>query len=211
VPRRKSDVYIASRKVGYAVKASLHEPGPARIALTSNYVRQPDAIPVPGDDPRHPIEWERARPRLPDAPMTRAFAIIVPWDEVRDRGYPEKGDVVRTPTPAVGNCIEYDVMYAAAGLEVEEHPGARSMGTRLVGHLDLANGEQVFVVSWEHEITREISQTIERIRSARVVDQKGDTVDGIGALAFGSEAEGYGTFLDVTITDIASRGEPASL
>jgi hypothetical protein len=38
VPKGKSDVYLSSRRIASAVKVSLHEPGPARIALTSEFV-----------------------------------------------------------------------------------------------------------------------------------------------------------------------------
>lgn len=40
VPKRKSDVYISSRRLGNSVKVSLHEPGPSRIALTTEWLRQ---------------------------------------------------------------------------------------------------------------------------------------------------------------------------
>lgn len=39
------------------------------------------------------------------------------------------------------------LLYAAAGLAIEEHPGARSMGTQLIGTADLANGERVSLVA----------------------------------------------------------------
>jgi hypothetical protein len=119
VPPGKSDVYIASRRLGYAVKVSLHEPGPSRLALTSEYVKQEGALRAAGDDPRGAKEWERPRPRLPDAPMTRPFSILVPWDEVIDRGYAEKDGVIWTPAPSEGMCVEYDLLYAAAGLTVD--------------------------------------------------------------------------------------------
>jgi hypothetical protein len=201
VPPRKSDVYISSRRVASDVKVSLHEPGPSRLALTQEHVRGPNPIAVPGADPRGAVEWERPRPRLPEVPMTRPFAILVPAEEVRDRDGSESGDVVWTAPPAPGMCVEYDVMYAAAGLTVEGYPGATSMGTELVGKVDLANGEQVWVVSWEHELGEAATGQYERLRNARIVGADGKRMEGMGALAFGVEDGGIGMFLDVTVDD----------
>lgn len=68
VPPNKSDVYIASRRTGYAVKVSLHEPGPARFALTKEYAAQPSALRPPGDDPRGAHEGNRLAPGCPTFP-----------------------------------------------------------------------------------------------------------------------------------------------
>jgi hypothetical protein len=130
--------------------------------------------------------------------MTRPFAILVPWDEVLDRGYVEKGDVVWTKPPAKGMCIEYDVLYAAAGLTVTGHPGARSMNTELIGKVDLANGEQVFVVSRERPMDEATRRQVDRLRDARIIDAQGNQIPKLGMLAFGVEQDGVGTFLDVT-------------
>jgi hypothetical protein len=57
VPRRKSDVYLSSRRLANSVKVSLHEPGPARFALTSEFVRKGSWKAPEGRDPRLAIEW----------------------------------------------------------------------------------------------------------------------------------------------------------
>jgi hypothetical protein len=44
-PRGKSDLYISGRRVANSVKVSIHEPGPARFALTSEFVREHDFTP----------------------------------------------------------------------------------------------------------------------------------------------------------------------
>jgi hypothetical protein len=83
VPRRKSDVYISSRSLGDSVKVSLHEPGPARYALTTEWVQRTGFQPLEGTDRRLAVEWERPRPR-PPRQSARPFSITVPWDEVLD-------------------------------------------------------------------------------------------------------------------------------
>jgi hypothetical protein len=209
VPPNKSDVYISSRRVANSVKVSLHEPGPSRFALTKEHVTGPNPIPVRGDDPRGPIQWERARPRLPDAPITRVFSILVPAGEVTDRSYPETSSIVWRTPPAEGMCVSYDVLYTAAGLTVEGHPGARSMGTELVGTLTLANGEQVWVVAWEHELDEKGRVQIERLRQARVFDAEGNKIENVGALMFGVE-DSVGVFIDVTFERDRERDDDAN-
>jgi len=130
--------------------------------------------------------------------MTRPFSILVPAEEVMQRDYRELGDIVWTRPPASGNCIEYDIMYAAAGLTVAGCAGRTSMGTQLIGKVDLANGEQVFVVAWEHGLDAKARAEMARLRSVRVFDAAGDPMTSIGLLAFGVEEGGVGVFLDLT-------------
>jgi hypothetical protein len=130
--------------------------------------------------------------------MTRPFSILVPWDEVIDRGYVENDQrVIWTSAPLEGMCVEYAVVYAAAGLTVDGYPGARSMGTELVGKVDLANREQVFLVAWTHEMEEATRKEVERLRGARILDAEDKPVANTGILGFGV-ANGVGFFLDVT-------------
>jgi hypothetical protein len=63
VPRGKSDVYVASRRLGNQIKVSLHEPGPARVALTREFVGKSGFRAPEGMDSRLATEWERPVPR----------------------------------------------------------------------------------------------------------------------------------------------------
>jgi hypothetical protein len=78
VPKGKSDVYVSSRRIANSVKVSLHEPGPSRFALTSEFVREQEFVAPEGRDPRLAVEWNRPR-TTPGRPV-RPFAIVVPWD-----------------------------------------------------------------------------------------------------------------------------------
>lgn len=215
VPPRKSDLYVSSRRVANSVKVSLHEPGPARFALTSEFVRLSSFEAPEGRDPRLAVEWERPRPK-PPRQIARPLALIVPWDEVVDREVSETGNVLWTPAPPAGACIHFDLVYTPSGVTVEGHPGARSMGTQLVGKVELENGEQVFVTSLSREMGAELRTQVETLRSATILDGEGNRIEKTGMLAFGTEpnpdAEG-GTFVgmvvDVTRWDEdAPRSEP---
>lgn len=206
MPRGKSDVYVSSRRVANSVKVSLHEPGPARFALTSEFVRRGDYRPPEDRHPRLAVEWERPRPKPPRS-AARPLTILVPWDEVRHQTYEETGDIIWVPPPPEGTCIHFDVVYTPAGVEVIGHPGARSMGTRLVGDLELANSERVFVTALVREIDAPLAANIERLRSVRVVDAEGNLVK-TGMLGFGHEPNPdaddgtfVGSVIDVTRPD----------
>lgn len=207
VPKGKSDVYVSSRRLGKSVKVSLHEPGPSRFALTSEFVRSGSYQPPEGGDPRLAIEWERPRPK-PPRHVARPFAIIVPWDEVLERDVEEMGNVVWTPPPLEEMCVHFDLIYTPAGATATGHPGARSMGTELVGIVELENGEQVFVTSLVREMGAALRENVDRLRSARILDRDGNPIEKTGMLAFGREpnpdAEDgtfVGTLIDVTRPD----------
>lgn len=204
VPRHKSDVYISGRTLGNSVKVSLHEPGPSRFALTTEWVRRTRFQVPEGKDQRLAVEWERPRPR-PPRQIARPFSIIVPYDEVLDREMPETGQVIWVSPPPEGACIHFDVVYAPAGAVVTGHPGARSMGTGLVGEVQLENEELVFVTWLIRPMEEATRRHVAQLRSARIVNADGNPIEKVGMLAFGREpnpdAEDgtyVGTFLDVT-------------
>jgi hypothetical protein len=208
VPKGKSDVYVGSRRTSNSVKLSLHEPGPSRFALTSEFIEASDFEAPEGRDARLAEEWERPRTKVPERPVARPLSIVVPWDEVLPRGVEETGDVIWTPAPPEGTCVHFDVVYVAPGVRVTGHPGARSMGTELVGRVDLENGERVFVTSIVREMQEETRAHVDKLRSARILDVSGDPIEKTGILAFGFEPNRdadtdtfIGTLLDVTRPD----------
>lgn len=204
VPKGKSDVYISGRTLGNSVKVSLHEPGPARFALTSEWVRRRSFRAPEGRDRRLAKEWDRPRPRQPRQ-VARPFTIIVPFDEVISRERSESGEVVWITSPAEGACIHFDVVYTPAHVVVTGHPGARSMGTKLVGDVQLANGERVFVTWIARPMTDALRRNITILKRARFLDGDGQPLEAGGMLCFGLEQNQdandgtyIGVFVDVT-------------
>ena len=137
--------------------------------------------------------------------LARPFSIIVPCDEVFDRGVPETKQVIWIPPPPEGTCIHFDIIYTPAGAPVTGHPGARSMGTGLVGEVQLENGERVFVTWLVRPMAEATHQHVVRLRSARILDAHGTPLEKVGMLAFGTEPNPdaddgtyVGTLLDVT-------------
>jgi hypothetical protein len=120
----------------------------------------------------------------------------------------ETGAVVWTPSPPAGTCVHFDVIYVAAGATVTSHPGARSMGTKLVGEVALENGERVFVTSLVRAMEPPLRDQVERVRSAPIVDAEGNPIEKTGMLAFGHEPNpdaddgtSVGSVIDVTRPD----------
>jgi hypothetical protein len=129
----------------------------------------------------------------------------VPYDEVLDRGISETGEVVWVPPPPEGMCIHFDIVYVPAGAVVTGHPGARSMGTALVGEVQLENRERVFVTWLVRPMEEAIRRQVMKLRAARILDAVGNPIEKVRMLAFGKErnpdAEDgtyVGNFLDVT-------------
>jgi hypothetical protein len=208
VPKGKSDVYVSGRRVGNSVKVSLHEPGPSRFALTQEFVNRGTFQPPEGRDPRLAHEWDR--PRTGPGRVVRPVALIVPWDEVRDREGEETGEVVWASPPSESKAIHFDVIYVPPDAIVTGHPGARSMGTQLVGMVELENRERVYVTWLERGIEAPLRENIERIRSMRVRDAEGRALENLAMLGFGTEPNpdaDDGTEV-VTLIDVTLPTEP---
>jgi hypothetical protein len=105
--------------------------------------------------------------------------------------------------------VHFDVVYVPAGMQVSGHPGARSMGTELVGEVALANGERVFVTSLVREMNPETLASVKRLRSVRVLDAEGNPIVKTGAMGFGTEPNpdtDDGTEV-ATVTDVTRADE----
>jgi hypothetical protein len=129
----------------------------------------------------------------------------VPFDEVLGREIPEEGQVIWVPPPPEGKSIHFDVVYIPAGADVTSHPGARRMGTGLVGEVQLENKERVFVTWLVRPMKEETRRHVMKLRSARILDDQGNLIEKDGMLAFGREPNPdandgtyVGTFIDVT-------------
>lgn len=184
---------------------------PSRSACTSRgqrdsrsrtWVRASGFQAPEGRDRRLAIEWNRPRPR--PSQVARPLSLLVPWDEVRETEVAETDDVVFVPAPPEGSCVHFDVVYTPAGALVTGHPGARSMGTTLVGEVELENGERVFVTSVVREMEEPLLRQVERMRLTPI-DRDGNPIERTGMLAFGDEPNpdandgtSIGILLDVT-------------
>lgn len=214
VPRGRSDLYVSGRTLGNAVKVSLHEPGPARMALTKHWVKRTGFVSPSGKDARLAVEWKRPRPQPPNK-IARPLSILIPHDEVLMRLRRETGSISWISQPSEGFCIHVDIVYVPSSADVSGHPGQRSMGTELVGRLWLANGEQVFVTAISRPIEQPLRNQIDRFRNTSILDKFGSQIDKIGLFAFGiepnpdaSDGTEIGVLIDITRAKKAEVGLP---
>jgi hypothetical protein len=115
------------------------------------------------------------------------LAIIVPYDEVLERKNSEEGEVIWTAPPPEGACIHFDVIYVPANAVTTSHPGARSMGTKLVGEVRLENNERVFVTSIVRPMEELLRSRITKMRKAPLFDANWKQIEKTGMLSFGTE------------------------
>jgi hypothetical protein len=141
---KKSDVYLACRALGGKLKASLHESGSWRIAYTpETFKHEVEGTAVKHRD-RVIEKWPRPKPIAQG--VTLAYRIVTPSSSVTSSIGKVKGNIIWIPNAPKLKATEIDVIITVPNTPVTDWPGKRSMGTSLVGSLELENGETVWVV-----------------------------------------------------------------
>jgi hypothetical protein len=167
VPRGKSDVYLSRRMVGRNFKVSLHESGEWQIGLTQEYVKRPDALSMPKENPRGLDKWTRPEPQPRIAPGTHAFSIVIPWLEIHHRPGAEAGQIVWVQPPPPACCVQFDVFFVPPGVGDDAHPVNILRAEGFVGEVSLANGERALVACVARAMTTRDIWNARHLRSAR--------------------------------------------
>ena len=141
----KSDIYLACRELGGALKASFHKSGCWRIA----YIKETFEQKVEGTSAKHRNRvidmWPRPKPI--GEGITRAYCIVTPWSAVTSSiGNIKNNKIHWIPNAPKQKATEIDIIITALGISTTDWPGKRSMGTSLIGSLELENGERWWVV-----------------------------------------------------------------
>ena len=137
-----SDVYLANEGPGHRIKVSIHESGRSHIAFDGRFLREhanQDHSPS-----RIVDQWTRSE--QPPG-LTVAFRVITPLAAVNIDVTAADGNVRWIPPPLDGRAIEVTLILTAPTVRTSTWPGARSMGTELVGHFDLTDRKRVWLVS----------------------------------------------------------------
>ncbi|MDY0088496.1 MAG: hypothetical protein RBS78_08120 [Coriobacteriia bacterium] len=203
--RGKSDVYLACRSLGGALKTSLHESGSWHVGFIRDYVEAN----LDEADPKYADPYLQRWPRPAEiAPgVTLAYRILVMSSAVTGSG----SNVGNTPmswipAPPAGMAVEITVLLTTAEATGRSWPGRDSMGTELVGSYLLDNGETVWVV--HRAIDAPAIDLPATGRTAFFNGKCADDLNGpdVRALVFGDAADGSRGFVDCAV-----RGPSAAI
>jgi hypothetical protein len=189
----KSDVYLACRELGGALKSSLHGSGRWHVAYAPSFFEESVSEQDRTERGRFIDKWARPKSIVPGVSL--AYRIITPWSSVtaEDRA---TASIVRIPAPPEGRAIECDVFLLDRSRNMD-WPGKTSMKTQPVGSYRLPTGDIVWIVWWEIAMPKlGALQGRPKFYRGRTMDdlKKGERVR---ALLFGDEPDGSKTILDV--------------
>lgn len=170
----KDDVYVATRNLAGRYKLSLHASGRWITAFTK------ESGIVDAQDQRRLSEGARPRPVGPG--WTEAPFISIPRiDGKHDLPPPEGLDpkVTWLPAPKIGHVVLLGLLYSEHG---PTRPGeASGQDIRDVGHLDLPNGERVWITRSEKPLAEDAIEGLREIREPLSVHlMPGATLGDIG-------------------------------
>jgi hypothetical protein len=140
---KRRDVYIACRRLGNALKLSLHESGHWHVAFDSKAFSQMfEGHNTPPD--RLMGRWERPAPIIDG--LTLACRIHIPGDAatIPEPSLDSKVHWIACAPP--GQSVEVAVFLSDHLLGDSDWPGRNAMQTKLVGHLSLDGGGYVYIV-----------------------------------------------------------------
>jgi hypothetical protein len=163
----RSDVYLAARSLGGALKVSLHQDGNWQWSLTSEFVSRRPSLPGWTRPTRHAERWKRPAEFQPG--YTLAFGIRFPGSELRDIPLGKLNPTMVTwlPTPPTTSFVQVSVLFSREP-DWAGWPGKNSMGTQLVDRILLVNGEMLFLVHHQVQMKDELIEQLHTVKRASV-------------------------------------------
>jgi hypothetical protein len=191
------DLYLACRRLGGHLKTSLHASGQWHTAYTRETFESAVKDVVPQGRDRFLERWPRPSPFAPG--IVLAFRIVTPSAAVTSPISPAAPDVTWLPNAPDGKATEIDILLAEASVNVPGWPGRLSMGTSLVGSLQLGAGATAWVVYWTIDLPDKPSLprgTGRFYKGRSAHDLQGAN---LRALTFGSEPDGSRVIYDFAV------------
>jgi len=198
--KTKTDLYIANREMGHALKVSLHESGKCHLAYFHNYwlSEMPKELRKGGS--RFVTKWDAPAPialgvTLVMRIVTPSSAVVAPYEK---GSYKKMKWLQNCPE---GKATEIDIVITEPGLLVDGWPGKASMKNNLIGSFNLADESIVWFVcmtidmpNFENLDKRRISpQFFKGGNSRSLVD------DGLKVLLIGDMADGSKVLYDCAV------------
>lgn len=216
---RKDDVYIAARSLASELKVSLH-PNFWYFGFTKVHAQREGSL-VPQGTDRKLRSWNRPNELGPG--WTRAFAVLIPGSELSTPVQPYEGsETLWLPPPEPDEIAHFTVVLsrpgAARGRRGFPSEEGFELSTEAVTRLNLATGEQVWVLFHVAPIRDHERSEIERARERSAQALR----DGVGAgrlpadssslrvLIFGETADGARHFIDLAHPSSAAGNRAAT-
>jgi hypothetical protein len=134
-----SDVYLACRELGGALKVSLHESGTWRLAYLEDFFQE--SMPDKADD-RLIMRW----PKPPEIAPGYIIAVQIYTPRSSVNTPLENSSFEFIPAPSEGACVEISILLLTGKATQNSCPGHTRMGTRPIGSMRLPNGDAVSIV-----------------------------------------------------------------
>lgn len=191
------DLYLACRALGGHLKTSLHASGQWHTAYTPEAFEAHVKDVLPEGSSRFLERWPRPAQFAPG--IVLAFRIVTPALAVTSPISPSDPEIQWLPNAPDGKATEIDILLVAASTTVSGWPGKRSMGTSLVGSLQLGRGETAWVVYWAIDLPQK-----PRLPRGSGKFYKGRSLTdlenaNLRALAFGTEPDGSRVIYDLAV------------
>lgn len=199
-----SEIYLTNRSLGGTLKASLHQSGNWHIAYSQKTFEEQVKGAIPKFKDRFVEKWPR--PQEIARGITLAFRIVTPYSAViNSKNTGKYGKVKWIDNAPEPRATEIDVIITEPSGKVSGWPGKRSMGTSLIGSIQLENGETVWVVHWIIDMP-DLSKVEKGIvRFFKGKSSKDLKSEGLRALVFGTEPDGSRVIYDCAIQSKAAN------
>jgi len=201
-PPGKSDVYLACRELGWALKASLHQSGRWHVAYSQTAFKDDVQGAIPTQQDRFLERWLRPKPIAPG--VTLAFRIVTPHSAVTSPISEADGNIIWIPNCPPLRATEIDIMIVSPTTPVTGWPGKNKMGTKPIGSYKLTSGESVWAVYWVVDMP-DLSPATKGIgRFYKGRSEEDLKSGGLRALVFGKEPDGSRVIYDCAVVSKGS-------
>ncbi len=195
-----SEIYLACRPLGGMLKTSLHQSGNWHIAYSRHAYENDVKGAVLKQKDRFIEKWPRPPEIVPG--ITLAYRVITPWSAVTHSKESDKHNKVNWVSNAPeGHATEIDIFIVKPTTPTTGWPGKQSMGTSLIGHVPLENGDTVWAVYWVVDMPN-----INFGKKAGLSFYNGCGIDdlkkaGLRELFFGEEPDGSRVMYDFSVDE----------
>ena len=193
-PKTKSDIYVSCRELNGMIKTSLHESG----SWHAGYSKEATEKYFEAKENKYIEIWEKPQPITPG--VTLALRIVTPYSAITKPVGNISKEFTWIPNCATGYATEIDLIITTENTNLNGWPGKNSMGTQLIGTIQLANGEKAWLVYWTipmPDFTKLSSIKMKLLKNKTTDDLK---TESLRAIIFGDKSDGSRTIYDLAVT-----------